>query len=83
MDKRVDLIVPDEYRAMHWAGFERTIGSGWRGSPAWGPIEGLHKNGGRVALEVFLVPIQEADERVVGVLSFFRAPGEEQAASSD
>jgi nitric oxide dioxygenase len=83
LDKRIDLIVPDEYRTMHWAGFERAVGSAWRGSPAWGPVEGLHKNGGRVAVEVFLVPIQEADERVVGVLAFFRVPGREQAAPRD
>jgi PAS domain S-box-containing protein len=74
LGKRVDLIVPEEYRAMHWAGFARAIGSAWRGSCAWGPIEGLHKNGERVALEVFLTPIQEADEYAAGVLGFFRVP---------
>ena len=73
LGKRVDLIVPEEYRAMHWAGFARAIGSAWRGSAAWGPVEGLHKNGERVALEVFLTPIQEADDRAAGVLGFFRA----------
>jgi PAS domain S-box-containing protein len=72
LGKRVDLIVPEEYRAMHWAGFARAIGSAWRGSSAWGPIEGLHKNGERVALEVFLTPIQEADEYAAGVLGLFR-----------
>jgi PAS domain S-box-containing protein len=72
--KRVDLIVPEAYRAMHWAGFNRTIGSAWRGSEAWGPIEGLHKSGSRVALEVFLTPVQEDDEWVTGVLAMFRAP---------
>jgi hypothetical protein len=34
----------------------------------------LHKNGERVALEVFLTPIQEADERASGVLGLFRGP---------
>src|SRR6185437_15652025 len=29
LGKRVDLIVPEEYRAMHWAGFARAIGSPW------------------------------------------------------
>lgn len=79
---RVDLIVPQEYRAMHWAGFEWTIGSAWRGSAAWGRVEALHKNRGHVALEVFLTPIQEADERVVGVLAFFRVPVREYDNSS-
>jgi PAS domain S-box-containing protein len=74
LGKRVDLIVPEEYRAMHWAGFARAIGSAWRGSAGWGLVEGLHKNGERVALEVFLTPIQEADERASGVLGLFRVP---------
>ena len=72
--KRVDMIVPEEYRAMHWTGFNRTIGSAWRGSEVWGPIEGLHKNGARIGLEVFLTPVQEEDVRVKGVLAMFRAP---------
>ena len=74
LGKRVDLIVPKEHRAMHWAGFGRAIGSAWRGSAAWGPVEGLHKNGERVALEVFLTPIQRADQNAVGVLGIFRVP---------
>ena len=77
LGKRVDLIVPDEYRAMHWAGFGRAIGSAWRGSDVWGPVEGLHKNGERVALEVFLTPIQEASEHSSGVLGLFRVPTRE------
>ena len=74
MGKGVDLIVPEKYRAMHRAGFARAIGSAWRGSAGWGPVEGLHKNGERVALEVFLTPIQEENENVSGVLGLFRAP---------
>jgi PAS domain S-box-containing protein len=72
--KRVDLIVPEEYRAMHWVGFRRAIGSSWRGSAAWGPIEGLQKNGGRVGLEVVLIPVQERDDCAIGVLAIFRVP---------
>jgi PAS domain S-box-containing protein len=72
--KGVDLIVPETYRAMHKAGFARAIGSPWRGSDGWGPVEGLHKNGERVALEVFLTPIHEANENASGVLGLFRVP---------
>ncbi len=75
LDRRIDLIVPEEYRAMHWARFERAMGSPWRGAEAWGPVEGLHKNGQRVALEVFLTSVQETDERAVSILALFRVPG--------
>jgi len=74
LGKGVDLIVPEEYRAMHLAGFARAMGAAWRGSDSWGPVEGLHKNGKRVALEVFLTPIQEADGHASGVLGLFRVP---------
>ena len=74
LGRGIDLIVPEKYRAMHRAGFARAIGSAWRGSDGWGPVEGLHKNGERVALEVFLTPIQEENENVSGVLGLFRAP---------
>ena len=30
LGQRIDLVVPHEYRDMHWAGFNRTIGSSWR-----------------------------------------------------
>jgi PAS domain S-box-containing protein len=72
--QRIDVIVPEEYRAMHWAGFGRAIGSAWRGSATWGPVEGLRKNGERIGLEVFLTPVQEHDESVTGVLAIFRRP---------
>ena len=72
--RRVDLIVPEEYREMHWAGFNRTIGSDWRGSADWGPVEALHKNGQRVALEVFLTPIHALGPGVSGVMALFRKP---------
>jgi PAS domain S-box-containing protein len=71
--KRVDVIVPEEYRAIHWTGFNRAIGSAWRGSEAWSSIEGVHKNGSRIALEVFLTPVQEDEEVAKGVLAMFRA----------
>ena len=29
--RRVDLVVPPEYRDMHWAGFNRTMHAAWTG----------------------------------------------------
>lgn len=72
--RRVDLIVPAAYRAMHWAGFNRTIGTAWRGADAWGAIDGLHKSGNLVPLEVLLTPMFGADGLVEGVMAMFRQP---------
>jgi len=70
--QRVDLIVPSPYRDMHWAGFNRTIGSAWRGHESWGDIEALHKTGAIVPLQVLLTPLTRAGGRVEQVFAMFR-----------
>lgn len=72
LGRRIDLIVPQEFREMHWAGFDRTIGSTWRGSEGWGEIEAIHKSGARLALDVLLTPVADADGRVLSVMGMFR-----------
>jgi PAS domain S-box-containing protein len=72
LGRRIDLIVPPEYRDQHWTGFNRTIGSRWRGGDAWGAIEGLHKSGDRIALDVLLTPISDRDGRVLSIMGMFR-----------
>ncbi|MEP7240865.1 MAG: PAS domain S-box protein [Devosia sp.] len=72
--RRIDLVVPEDYRDMHWVGFNRTIGSTWRGADGWGEIEALHKTGARLSLEVLLTPISDASGRVLSVLGMFRRP---------
>ncbi len=72
LGRRIDLLVPPEYRDMHWAGFNRTIGSHWRGGDAWGEIEALHKSGDLLALEVLLTPISDRAGRVLSVMGMFR-----------
>jgi len=70
--QRVDLIVPSPYRDMHWAGFNRTIGSAWRGHESWGDIEALHKTGAIVPLQVLLTPLTGPDGGVRQVFAMFR-----------
>lgn len=71
--RRADLIVPEPFRDAHWTGFNRAIQSSWRGSAEWGPIEGLHKNGQAVPLEVFLLPVDQAAAGLRGILAIFRS----------
>ena len=74
--QRIDIVVPPAYRDMHWAGFNRTIGAAWNGHDAFGPIEGLHKSGAAVELQVLLTPLRDAAGLVEAVLAIFRrAPG--------
>jgi PAS domain S-box-containing protein len=69
---RVDLVVPHAYRDMHWAGFNRTMGTAWSGHDAWSDIDGLHQNGSLVPLQVLLTPMRNADGFVHGVFAMFR-----------
>lgn len=69
---RVDLVVPPDFRQMHWAGFHRTVGTAWPGHDTWGDIEGLHRDGSLVALQVLLTPMRDGDGLVRGVLALFR-----------
>lgn len=69
---RVDLVVPHEYRETHWSGFNRTMGTAWSGHDAWGDIEGMHRNGSLVPLQVLLTPMRDTAGLVHGVFAMFR-----------
>jgi len=69
---RVDLVVPHQYREMHWAGFTRTMGPAWSGHDSWGDIDGLHGNGSLLPLQVLLTPLRDHDGLVHGVFAMFR-----------
>lgn len=67
--------MPHAYREMHWAGFNRTIGTAWTGADSWGDIGALHASGSLVALQVLLfTPMRGEDGLVTGVFAMFRRP---------
>lgn len=70
--RRADLIVPEALRDAHWSGFNRAVRSSRRGSAEWGPVEPQHRNGEPVAVEVFLLPIPQTENMLLGVLALFR-----------
>lgn len=72
--RRVDLVVPQAYRDMHWAGFNRTMGTAWTGHDSWSDIDALHRDGSLVRLQVLLTPLRDADGLVHGVFAMFRRP---------
>jgi PAS domain S-box-containing protein len=67
LGQRVDLVVPPQYRDMHWAGFNRTMHTAWTGHDGFSSIEGLHSSGAIIALEVMLTPLRDADGRTEAV----------------
>lgn len=70
--RTLDLIVPGEYRAAHWAGFQRALRSGRasaEGNP--GPFPVLHADGRITPLEGRLTLIRQGAGRVVGAVVVF------------
>jgi PAS domain S-box-containing protein len=70
---KMDFIVPPALREAHWAGFNRAVAApAWPGSPSWGSVPAVHRDGRDLALEAFLSRIDAADGGAVGVLALFR-----------
>jgi len=69
---RVDLVIPPDFRDMHWVGFNRTMGTNWPGHEAWSDIDGLHQDGSSILLQVLLTPLRDGNGFVHGVFAMFR-----------
>jgi len=70
----LDLIMPEEERADHWHNYRHVVATGVIN---YSPdhvldVEGIRKDGTRVALDVTLMPIRDADGRIMGITAFLR-----------
>jgi PAS domain S-box-containing protein len=60
-----DLIVPEEYRRAHWQGLKHYLATGE--AKVFGvriKIEGLHRNGSRLPVELLIAPVEVGNQRV-------------------
>lgn len=81
LGKSLDLIVPEEYRERHWDGFRRTISTGvCRMDRATTNVPVRRKDGSIQPFPGRFVFLQDARDRVVGVIALYAKPqGSEQA----
>ena len=76
LGKKLDLVVPEEYRAQHWAGFNRAMETGaadMAGQPFDLPI--LCSNGELRVFKGLFVLLRDAQAATIGAMAIFnRAP---------
>jgi PAS domain S-box-containing protein len=71
----LDLIVPDDFKAQHWAGFRRAMASGsaqHEGQPFDLPVRG--GDGGVTAFPGLLRLLRDGKSEVIGAMAIFTAP---------
>ena len=70
----LDLIIPENLRARHWAGFRRTMETG---TSRYGlgdllSVPGLTKDGRRISVEFTVVMLRNARQEITGIVAVMR-----------
>ena len=70
----LDLIIPENLRARHWAGFRHTMATGTSryGHGDLLSVPGLTKDGRRISVEFTIVLLQNAAQAVTGTVAVMR-----------
>src|SRR5262245_18947188 len=71
----LDLIVPDDFKAQHWAGFRRAMASGsagHEGEPFELPVR--RRDGGVTAFPGLFRLLRNGKSEVIGAIAIFSAP---------
>jgi PAS domain S-box-containing protein len=71
----LDLIVPDDFKARHWAGFRRAMASGsaqYEGQPFDLPVRG--RDGGVTPFPGLLRLLRNNKNEIIGAMAIFSAP---------
>lgn len=70
----LDLILPENQRARHWAGYREMMLTGqsrYSGGDVLA-VPALHRDGRRISLEFTIVPLTDASGRITGLTSVLR-----------
>lgn len=72
--KPLDIIIPENLRARHWAGFDATMRTG---KSRYGlgdtlAVPALRKDGTRVSIEFTVLPFGDAAGRMIGIAAILR-----------
>jgi len=70
----LDIIIPENLRARHWAGFTATMHSG---STRYGAgeilaVPALRKDGRRISIEFTILPFRDDTARIIGIAAILR-----------
>jgi len=72
--RSLDLIIPENLRARHWAGFGEVMETGVSryGHGDLLSVPGLTRDGHRISVEFTIVMLRDADQHVVGTVAVMR-----------
>jgi PAS domain S-box-containing protein len=72
--RSLDLIVPDNLRARHWAGYRRVMATGQSryGHGDLLSVPALTKNGTRISVEFTIVMLRDERDRLAGTAAILR-----------
>lgn len=73
MGESLDLVIPERFRARHWAGFRATMDTGHtRHAGAVLQVPASHKDGRRLSIAFTVALLTGADGRVTGIGAILR-----------
>ena len=71
--RRIDLIVPPEYRELHWAGFDHAIANGRPKNPGDDiTLPAIHRSGERILIQGSFNLVHDDAGDALGVAGVFR-----------
>jgi PAS domain S-box-containing protein len=74
LGQSLDMIIPDNLRVRHWAGFSATMrnGSTRYGSGEILAVPALRKDGRRISIEFTILPFRDSHARIIGIAAMLR-----------
>ena len=70
----LDIIIPENQRPRHWAGYDRTLASGSTryGAESLLAVPAIRKDGSRLSVEFTILPFRGEDGTIVGMAAIMR-----------
>jgi PAS domain S-box-containing protein len=74
LGQSLDLIIPENQRARHWAGFDRTLATGVTryGVDSLLSVPAIRKDGSRLSVEFTILPFHGEAGQIVGMAAIMR-----------
>jgi PAS domain S-box-containing protein len=72
--KPLDIIIPENLRSRHWAGFDQTMRTGKTHYSAGDllAVPALRKDGTRISIEFTVLPFHDETGRIIGIAAILR-----------
>jgi len=74
LGESLDIIIPENQRPRHWAGYDRTLATGTTryGAESLLAVPAIRKDGSRVSVEFTILPFHDEDGAIVGMAAIMR-----------